>query len=94
MIWIAGTNKLCHFFNKQWLDFTGKTLEQAKGKGWMEAIHPDDFDRCLQLYSAAFDARQEFYREYRLKRYDGQWLIQASSELHKGSVFELYFPVS
>jgi len=73
MIWIAGTDKLCHFFNKQWLDFTGKTLEQAKGKGWMEAIHPDDFDRCLQLYSAAFDAREEFYREYRLKRYDGQY---------------------
>ena len=77
MIWIADLDKLCTFFNKVWLDFTGRTLEQEYGNGWAELVHPDDFDRCLAVHVASFDARQAFTMEYRLRRFDGEyrWLI-------------------
>jgi PAS domain S-box-containing protein len=77
LIWMSGTDKLCYWFNKPWFDYTGRTLEMETGNGWAEGVHPDDFDRCLQTYSAAFDARNAFSMEYRLRRHDGEfrWLI-------------------
>ncbi|WP_168788456.1 PAS domain-containing sensor histidine kinase [Paraburkholderia aromaticivorans] len=77
MIWMSDTTRLCTFFNKPWLDFTGRTLEQEMGNGWSEGVHPDDFERCLNVYVSSFDARKNFTMEYRLRRRDGayRWLL-------------------
>jgi two-component system sensor histidine kinase/response regulator len=84
LIWTAGVDKLCDYFNKIWLDFTGRSIEQERGNGWTEGVHPDDFQRCLETYDAAFDARQEFSMEYRLRRFDGNycWLIDNGVPRH------------
>lgn len=76
-IWMSDTSKLCNYFNKTWLDFTGRTMQQESGNGWTEGVHPDDFERCLNIYSSSFDARQEFKIEYRLRRFDGEhrWIL-------------------
>jgi two-component system, LuxR family, sensor kinase FixL len=73
MIWMSGPDKLCSFFNKGWLDFTGRSLEQELGNGWAEGVHREDFDRCLEVYVNSFDARQSFTMEYRLRRRDGEY---------------------
>jgi PAS domain S-box-containing protein len=66
LIWISGREKLCTWFNKFWLDFVGRTLEQEIGNGWTENVHPDDLERLTKIYSTAFDRREPFAIEYRL----------------------------
>jgi PAS domain S-box-containing protein len=73
LLWMSDIDKAYYFFNKGWLEFTGRTMEEESGYGWTEGVHPNDLDRCLKMYNESFDTRQEFYMEYRLKRHDGHY---------------------
>jgi two-component system cell cycle sensor histidine kinase/response regulator CckA len=73
MICTSSPDKLATFFNKGWLSFTGRTMEQELGYGWTKGVHPDDVDECLARYSESFDARRNCQIEYRLRRADGEY---------------------
>jgi len=73
MIWVSREDTLCSWFNKPWLAFTGRTMAQELGNGWTQGVHPEDYDRCLQIYVSHFDARKEFRMQYRLQHHDGEY---------------------
>jgi PAS domain S-box-containing protein len=73
MIWMSGTDKFEDYFNKTWLQFTGRTHEQESNEGWLDAVHPDDVKRCIDTYNTSFREQKRFYSEYRLRRHDGEY---------------------
>jgi PAS domain S-box-containing protein len=76
MIWVSGKDRLCIWFNRPWLTFTGRSMTQELGNGWAEGVHQEDFERCLETYVSHFDDRKEFRMQYRLRRRDGthRWI--------------------
>ncbi|HKW33345.1 MAG TPA: PAS domain S-box protein [Candidatus Acidoferrum sp.] len=73
MIWMSGPDKLCNYFNQPWLQFTGRSIQTELGNAWGENVHSDDLSACLETYIKAFDRREPFEMEYRLRRHDGEY---------------------
>jgi PAS domain S-box-containing protein len=73
MIWMSGEDGLCTFFNRAWLEFRGRRLEDELGNRWVDGVHPDDRDQCVETYLRSFSTRKPFRIQYRLQRQGGQY---------------------
>ncbi len=74
MILMSDTNALCTYFNRAWLDFRGRTLEEELGNGWTDGLHPDDRDLCVESYLKSFSSRSPFRMQYRLQKADEEFV--------------------
>lgn len=84
LVWRSGRDAKCDWFNSAWLSYRGRVLEEERGDGWTEGVHPDDFDRCVEVYLGAFAKRQRFDMEYRILRADGEygWIVDYGVPIH------------
>ena len=73
MLWLSGPDKNVYFVNKVWIDYRGTSFEEEIGVKWINGLHPDDREKSLQTYIEAFDARENFYMEYRLLNASGKF---------------------
>ncbi len=73
LIWMSGADKSCIYFNRQWLVFTGRALEQELLDGWTSGIHPDDRNYCVDTYTSYYYTQEVFTIEFRLRRFDGEY---------------------
>ncbi len=73
MIWMSGDDKFSDYFNRTWLAYTGRTIEEESNERWLQNVHPDDVQKCIDSYYKSFNEQKGFYTEYRLKRYDGEY---------------------
>jgi PAS domain S-box-containing protein len=93
MIWRSRPDKQCDWFNKPWIDYSGRSQEELFGYGWAEDVHPEDFERCVTIYQTAFDAREKFTMPYRLRRHDGvyRWFLDNGAPFYRHGEFAGYF---
>ncbi len=86
LVWIADVTTECIWFNKPYLEFTGRTMSEEVGDGWRENIHADDLARCVAIYTGSFERREPFSMDYRLRRRDGhyRWMVGQGQPLFEG----------
>lgn len=77
LLWVSGASAKMTYFNQPWLDFTGRPIEATIGDGWIADVHPDDLSPLVERLLAAFQAREPFRAEHRLRRRDGafRWML-------------------
>lgn len=73
LIWMSDDKGHCEFFNKTWLEFTGKTFEDELGNGWINGVHPDDLKKCLEQYQSAVNDKKNYRMEFRLRNAAGEY---------------------
>lgn len=77
IVWITRPDGYHVHFNRQWMTFTGLTLEESLGDGWNPAFHPDDRPVAWRLWTEATASGEPYEIEYRLRRHDGvyRWML-------------------
>lgn len=87
IVWTANPDGWLDYYNQQWFDYAGMTLEQTQGWGWKPVLHPDDVDGCVQRWSDVLRTGADYEIKYRLRRSsDGiyRWHLGRASAVRNG----------
>jgi two-component system sensor histidine kinase/response regulator len=79
LIWTTDESGYCTWANQSWLDFTGQSMAETLGEGWMASVHADDLRKMLEEGAPHVQGRLAFNQEYRLRRADGKYRIVLTS---------------
>jgi PAS domain S-box-containing protein len=87
IVWMSDVSKDCTYLNQTWLTLTGQPLDAALRDGWTDRIHPGDVVECWDAYARAFDRREPFQMDFRLRRYDGEyrWMVSTGAPKYHGN---------
>ncbi len=80
LVWICRPDGTCAFFNRQWVDYTGRSSEESEREGWLERVHPDERASVRDAWRKSVGASETFSAEARLRRKDGLyrfWLVRS-----------------
>jgi PAS domain S-box-containing protein len=92
LVWTARLDGHVDFLNQRWCEYTGLSVDEAYGRGWQTAIHPDDLPELLERWRSILASRESREMEARLRRFDGEYrwflfhtnpLIDASGQVVK-----------
>jgi PAS domain S-box-containing protein len=75
MIWMTGPDAVPAYFNRSWLDFRGRALEEEVGEGWTSGVHPEDLPLRQETFLNACQTRHPFRIQYRLRRANGEYAL-------------------
>lgn len=77
LIWYSAAGGECDYVNQSWINFTGRPIQAHLGVGWVDGVHPDDREQCLQTFQEAAKSERDLELEFRLRRSDGEyrWMI-------------------
>ena len=81
IVWATRPDGWNIYFNQQWMDYTGLTLDESYGHGWITPFHPDDKQRAWDAWQRATQHNENYLLECRLRRADGVyrwWLIHGT----------------
>jgi PAS domain S-box-containing protein len=73
IVWIAQLDGRINYYNRHWFKYTGMTLEQAQGAGWVSVVHPKDMRLCVERWTKALVTGEQYKNEFRLLRADGTY---------------------
>jgi PAS domain S-box-containing protein len=93
IVWMSDVSKDCTYLNETWVKVTGQPFDAALGNGWMDRIHPGDVAQCWDSYTRAFERRESFQMDFRLRRYDGEyrWMVSTGApQYHRDGSFAGY----
>ena len=94
LAWSALPDGTVDFFNRRWLDYTGLSPEQARGRGWLDAFHPDDFSQISEYWRSIIGAGESGEIEVRLRRFDGdyRWFLLRAEPMRdeSGAILKWY----
>ncbi|MDX2304909.1 MAG: CheR family methyltransferase [Microscillaceae bacterium] len=89
-IWLSGLHQSRYHFNHYWLTFTGRKLDEERGLGWLDNVHPEDQEACRTIFQEAYDRKENYQMNYRLLRHDGvyRWILERGTpRFAKGKIF-------
>jgi PAS domain S-box-containing protein len=73
MIWRTTPTGEHDYYSKRWYDYTGLTVEQSEGEGWMNGFHPDDLEIAGPKWAHSLATGDEYLTEYRARSAAGEW---------------------
>lgn len=81
LVWTSNSAGRCEYLSRRWMEFTGMTLEEDLGRGWMKAVHPDDLQATAQQWEQCIRNREPYRGEFRLRRADGEYRLHVAGAL-------------